>query len=553
MIALLTACGGSLESIEGADVIAPLGSSEPNDTGTGGGGAGGAGGGDETDDGTLQDEEVEPPEILINEVQSNNASTWAGTSGLFPDWIEIYNASSETVTYDRLMLVDQSGVPWMGDTADELAPGGFLVVEADGSTEGGLHAPFELDADGDTLVLSVDGYVTDRLALGQLDDDVAWARYPDGGEWSPTVTCSPGAGNSEPSESLDASEAIWDLTDFITLNFTGSNADIQALASTYSSYQYTEIALEIDGVEYDPVGAKIRGSSTRKTWGSKPSLNIKIDKYEDFEYRNNDGFKILNMVWYSDYIKEYVGYNMFRDMGVGSPRTSYAFMRANGELQGFYLLTQYYDRKFMKDFFGTKEGYIWEANGDFTSYTSWDCEVGNPCDTTSLAAVKDLLSDSPTDANVARMETYVALDNFLREYAVECAIGQWDGYTSPHNFRVMYNGDDGLLYFLPSSIDLTFSSNYGYYYGNGALFKWCRRNDACAERYDQALLDLADTIDGTDWDGRLDDVKAAISDHWGRDQDDPQSTTNSSSASTAFETIRSYVLALPDKLRDAVN
>ncbi len=144
----------------------------------------------------------EPPALFINEILADNRATNPDEWGEYDDWIEIYNASADTVPLGGMFATDKLSTPrlWtFPDTA--LAPGGFLVVWTDGDVgQGPLHTNFRLDLDGEEIGLfDTHAYffaVIDTFSFGPQDADTSYGRYPDGGEsfvFMPTPT--PGAAN----------------------------------------------------------------------------------------------------------------------------------------------------------------------------------------------------------------------------------------------------------------------------------------------------------------------------------------------------------------------
>ena len=131
------------------------------------------------------------PPITFNEwmADSTSASGLADPSdGLFQDWCELYNASSEGVALDGYFISDDLADPFKY----RLPPGavipakGYLLLWADNQTEQdalglGWHLPFKLSAAGESLVLSApDGRRLDAVTFGLQPADVSGGRYPDG-------------------------------------------------------------------------------------------------------------------------------------------------------------------------------------------------------------------------------------------------------------------------------------------------------------------------------------------------------------------------------------
>jgi hypothetical protein len=142
--------------------------------------------------------------IRINEVLSANAFTLADSNGDYSDWIEIRNDGPGAVTLAGFGLSDDPGSPFKWTFPQvTLEPGRCLVVFASGKDGGRpeLHANFELDAHGETLVLSSpDGRVIDSVAFGPIPLDASYGRRGDGGEaWEFFEIPTPGEANGTPS------------------------------------------------------------------------------------------------------------------------------------------------------------------------------------------------------------------------------------------------------------------------------------------------------------------------------------------------------------------
>jgi hypothetical protein len=517
---------------------------------------------DDTGEESPLPEEDAPPRILLNEVMPKNGFTLA-VAGAYPDWIELYNDSPVAVALHRITLMDGSGRVWMG-TEGTLEPGAWTLVYADAGS-GADHAPFTLDGSGDELTVAVDGWVTDRLATGELDADVSWARFPDGGTWSPTIWTTPGGTNgTTPSDTLDTNSTMFGLYGVHTVNIELSSSAMSSLRSNYTTYVEGDIT--IDGSPIESVGVRLRGSSTLRTIDQKCSFKIDFNRYGEQRYRGLKKLHLINMVWDASFVREYMSYQLMRDFGVAAIRNAYVWVEVNGTPKGLYLFSEAYDDEFLEDWFGNSDGYLWEpGSGDFTSGGSgWDCEEGYPCDTSVLTPIRTLLQGTATDSAVAQMEEVLDLDEALRMIAMEIAVGQWDGYCSPHNYRVYWDPETGRSSLLPSSLDLTFN-NLGYsYYGHqyfqcgGQILSWCLSNDSCEARYIDILNELADRLEGDDpatsfrTEETLDEIEALIDAYA---QDD--ATTGVSGYTYAqhlsdFEDIREYLRNEPDRIREQI-
>lgn len=128
--------------------------------------------------------EAQDPSLLISEVLIANASAYPGSKGRFPDMVELYNASSETLSLGSFFLSDDPALRFAFRLPDRtLGAGEYLLLCCDGENrvdENGLiHTNFAL-SHGETLTLtdSLGAYVAVSLALP--GDDISLVLQKDG-------------------------------------------------------------------------------------------------------------------------------------------------------------------------------------------------------------------------------------------------------------------------------------------------------------------------------------------------------------------------------------
>lgn len=550
MLFLLLACTGP--ELAGSGVITPIGDQTDPD-GPVGDDSGVTDSGEDTDVVVPPEPVQEAPRILINEVMTANTCSF-GFDGGMPDWIELYNASPRDVTLDRVALWDSTGDVWVGSPLVTLPAEGYFVIIADGAS-GGPHAPFHLASAGDQITVLVDGQVTDRMATGLLTDDVAWARYPDGGEWGVTAGGTPGESNGDsPTVMVDPTDNVFTIDDIRQADIT---LDAAAVASLSRSPQtYVEGAFGLNGVVFDPVGIRLRGSMTFQPLTGKPAFKIDMNRYADTNYCGEiKKFNVINMYYDASLVREYMAYYIFRQMGVASARNAYQLTYVNGDYIGVEMLSEAYDDAFLDNWYGrdNTDGYmIWEES-------SLECETG-ACDNTIINGMLGILQDPATDENLALLEERLDLTEALSEIAGELTLGQWDGYCAPHNFRWSYDPITGLIMLIPSSLDLTFD-NLGYSYGGnyyqcsgGRLLTWCLQNDTCADRYDTILLSLADRLEGgpddMEIDAVMDQIETLVEPYAA---DEPRGQYDYAQWRQQFDYVRTYLDNLPDEIRSQVD
>lgn len=124
--------------------------------------------------------------LFINEVMSDNVTALADDTGVFSDWIEIYNPGDEAVNLDHYALTDDETIAakWLFP-AVFIPPQGHLLVFASDlnrtDPEAPLHTNFKLKPSGETLLLSDAGLrPLDRFQIPSLAPDQSVGRVPDG-------------------------------------------------------------------------------------------------------------------------------------------------------------------------------------------------------------------------------------------------------------------------------------------------------------------------------------------------------------------------------------
>jgi hypothetical protein len=175
-------------------------------------------------------------ELYINEIQSVNDTTIADSYGDYDDWFELYNGSDYDCDLSWVFVSDDPAQLdiYRFPSGTVIPAGGFLLVWADGHYwQEGLHLPFALSSEGDSLYVSrqpveqasllrssaprrgerrisddpVDGGPVDQRALSLVDSrrfgpippDVSCGRFSDGGDnWGLLEFCTPGWSNSLP-------------------------------------------------------------------------------------------------------------------------------------------------------------------------------------------------------------------------------------------------------------------------------------------------------------------------------------------------------------------
>lgn len=129
---------------------------------------------------------IASPSVVINEVMTSNFSTIADQDGDFEDWIELYNASDESIPLNGFGLSDSYDMPYKWVFPDvTLDPGEFLLIWASGKNRRDpadeLHASFRISQAGEEILITdFNGVLLDELPPRIIRTDFSYGRYPDG-------------------------------------------------------------------------------------------------------------------------------------------------------------------------------------------------------------------------------------------------------------------------------------------------------------------------------------------------------------------------------------
>lgn len=144
----------------------------------------------------------QPLAVQFSEFVASNRLSLRDGRGNAPDWIELHNPTDAAIDLAGYGLSDDPAQPmrW-GFPAATIPPHGYLVVFASGrdepfDPEGNLHANFQLDADGESLLLTAPDGTTTLDAITTYpaqDEDLAYGRSLDG-DWT-FINPTPGAPN----------------------------------------------------------------------------------------------------------------------------------------------------------------------------------------------------------------------------------------------------------------------------------------------------------------------------------------------------------------------
>lgn len=274
---------------------------------------------------------------------------------------------------------------------------------------------------------------------------------------------------------------------------------------TAKPYSYFKGDIRIDGKLIRDVAIRKKGFLGSQD-DFRPALKVRIDEYVDQQpIEGLDRLTLNNNKQDRALVSQYMTYELFRKAGIPAPRCSFAAVTVNGVYLGVYSNVEPVKEAFLEREFGNGEGNLYE--GTLTDFypksIQWfeaDTNKKNN-DRSRILALATLLDNDRV--TVAEISEHVAIDSFLRYWAVESLINFWDGYTqNQNNFFVYQNPKDGLMYFMPWGADSCFSERRPFRGGGdaasvratGILPNRLYHNAEIPERYRSVMLDVLSEV-----------------------------------------------------------
>ena len=293
-------------------------------------------------------------------------------------------------------------------------------------------------------------------------------------------------------------------------------------------YTYVETDVVFDGRPLDSIGVRLKGKiGSFRSLRQKASFKLDFNRFRDG--LTLDGLKKLNvdnMVQDTAQLHDRIANAAYRAVGIPSPRVGYAWVTVDGEAFGLYSLVEEYDKVFLKENFAEPEGNLYDGDywldpmGVFTmldfdpeTQQYFDLDVGTDVELADIRAVTNIIGATcGTGGFDEAVDEVLDYAWFLRLWAMEVFVGQWDGYCyGNNNYRVYFDpGRDGRAVLMPWDHGAAFY-DMGLNRPVGLLADCCKQEMGCKQRiYDEVAAVCAE-LDVDALTALLDETAALIS------------------------------------------
>ena len=155
--------------------------------------------------------------------------------------------------------------------------------------------------------------------------------------------------------------------DIISIDILADEDEWQEMLDNAISEQFIMVDVVVNGTTFTNVGIRPKGNSSLTQVANDDttdrfSFRLQFDEYIDGQTCFGlQSFVVNNMIGDSTYMKEYVSYDMMKEMGVDCPYFGFADINLNGENWGFYLAVELYNESYEMRVEGNTQGSLYNV------------------------------------------------------------------------------------------------------------------------------------------------------------------------------------------------
>lgn len=234
------------------------------------------------------------------------------------------------------------------------------------------------------------------------------------------------------------------------LNIEISSADWYAMQSDPYSKTPRRVNVTIDGVTINDAGIHPRGKTQLDLaieYNSRFPYKIKFDEFVNGgNFLGLDELALDNSACDPSTIRQLVGMEAMRAVGVDAPYVTFFNVSVNGKLHGFYAGIEAVDSSYLERVFGSHKHSLYKATSFATlspsmSQSAFEQKKGADESRADLKRLIDILDKTPLGEK-GEIEDIIDVDLVLKTLAADAVIHNWDNYAgaAAHNYYLYMSG-----------------------------------------------------------------------------------------------------------------
>lgn len=273
-------------------------------------------------------------------------------------------------------------------------------------------------------------------------------------------------GTTASSETKNIEQIVFPQDKVFDVNITIDPDDFQSMLDNASAEEMKTASVEYNGVRFDNIGIRTKGNLSLRSVVNSDSDRYSFKLSFD-EYLPNQTFYGISKINlnnnYSDstYMREFLTYELAREMGLPTPEFSYVNVYVNGELWGFYLAVEQVGDSYLQRNFGNSYGALYKAemNGNGGDLLWRDDQIDSyPALTQkSKSSNGDFLLDLLDELNNGSdYESVLDVEEALKYIALNVLTVNTDSYLGQNKQNYYLYEDDGIFSVLPWDYNMAF-------------------------------------------------------------------------------------------------
>jgi hypothetical protein len=211
---------------------------------------------------------------------------------------------------------------------------------------------------------------------------------------------------------------------------------------------------------YTNVAVHLKGAAgSFRSVEQNPAMTLHFDKFVSGQrFHGLSKISLNNSVQDPSFLSEQLCRELFLKAGVPVPRATQATVDLNGRDLGLYVLTEGWDKQFLKQHFKKTGGNLYD--GGFLKDVNVELTVNSgddPKNQSDRVALAEAAKEPNLTNRLARLEKVLDMNRFLTFIALDVMLWDWDGYAqNRNNWRLYHDLDKDKMVFMPHGMDQMF-------------------------------------------------------------------------------------------------